>query len=320
MIVRFGYVAISMKLGKKITSSSTLTFANYNKIYSEQSKLEKLKAITLSNLNDLETILKYNIENNIHFYRITSALIPLVTHPNIGYWGHREIFKKDFEHLGRIINEHSMRVDTHPDQFNVLNSINHEVVKNTRENLMRQVEWFEDLNYPDGKMVLHIGGATGGKEEGIKRFVDNFRKLPEEITLRLIIENDDKTYTAREALDLCTTLGIPMVLDVHHHNCNNNGEYIEELLEDIFNTWNKETLPPKIHFSTPKDYEKDKKHADYINAEDFVKFLEKAKKIDRDFDVMLECKQKDEALYLLAKEIKAIRPKYKWIDESSFEV
>lgn len=320
MIVRFGYVAISMKLGKKITSSSTLTFANYNKIYSEQSKLEKLKAITLSNLNDLETILKYNIENNIHFYRITSALIPLVTHPNVGYWGHREMFKKDFEHLGRIINEHRMRVDTHPDQFNVLNSINHEVVKNTRENLMRQVEWFEDLNYPDGKMVLHIGGATGGKEEGIKRFVDNFRKLPEEITLRLIIENDDKTYTAREALDLCTTLGIPMVLDVHHHNCNNNGEYIEELLEDIFNTWNKETLPPKIHFSTPKDHEKDKKHADYINAEDFVKFLEKAKKIDRDFDVMLECKQKDEALYLLAKEIKAIRPKYKWIDDSSFEV
>lgn len=320
MIVRFGYVAISMRLGKKITSSSTLTFANYNKIYSEQSKLEKLKAITLSNLNDLEKILRYNIENNIHFYRITSALIPLVTHPNVGYWGHREIFKKDFEYLGRIINEHRMRVDTHPDQFNVLNSLNIEVVNNTRENLMRQVEWFEDLNYPDGKMVLHIGGASGGKEEGIKRFIDNFKKFPDGMTSRLIIENDDKTYTAREALDLCTTLGIPMVLDVHHHNCNNNGENIEEMLEGIFNTWNKETLPPKIHFSTPKDHDKDKKHADYINAEDFVEFLEKARKIDRDFDVMLECKQKDEALYVLSKEIKSIRPQYNWIDESSLKV
>lgn len=319
MIIRFGYVSISMRLGKKVTSSSTLTFANYNKILTEKSKLEKLKAITLSNLNDLETILKYNIENNIHFYRITSGLIPLVTHPDVGYWGHREIFKKDFEHLGKIIKKHNMRVDTHPDQFNVLNSANDEVVKNTKENLMRQLEWFEDLNYPEGKMVLHVGGATGGKEEGIKRFIDNFKKFPEDITSRLIIENDDKTYTAKEVLGLCKTLQIPMVLDVHHHNCNNNGENIEDLLEEIFNTWNLETLPPKIHFSTPKDHKKDKKHADYINAEDFVEFIEIAKKLDRDFDVMLECKQKDAALYLLVKEIKNIRPNYKWIDESSFE-
>lgn len=320
MIVRLGYVAISMRLGKKVTSSSTVTFTNYNKIYTEQNKLEKLKEITLSNLNDLERILKYNIENNIHFYRITSGLIPLVTHPEVGYWGHREIFKKDFEHLGKIIKVNNMRVDTHPDQFNVLNSTNDEVVNNTKENLMRQLEWFEDLNYPEGKMVLHVGGATGGKEEGIKRFIDNFKKLPKEITSSLIIENDDKTYTAKEVLNLCTTLQIPMVLDVHHHNCNNNGENIEDLLEEVFNTWNLETLPPKIHFSTPKVHEKDRKHSDYINAEDFVEFLEKVKKVDRDFDVMLECKQKDEALFLLMKEIKNIRPNYKWIDESSFEV
>jgi len=320
MIVRLGYVSISMRLGKKVTSSSTVTFTNYNKIATEKSKLEKLKTITLSNLNDLEIILKYNAENNIHFYRITSALIPLVTHPQVGYFGHREIFKKDFEHLGKLIKEYKMRVDTHPDQFNVLNSINHEVVENTKKNLMRQLEWFDDLNYPDGKMVLHVGGATGGKEDGIKRFIYNFREFPKEITSRLIIENDDKTYTARDVLNLCKILEIPMVLDVHHHNCNNYGELIEDLLEEIFNTWNKEKLHPKIHFSSPKEHVKDKKHSDYINANDFVEFLEKAKNIDRDFDVMLECKQKDEALYLLTKDIKIIRPHYKWIDDSSFEV
>ncbi|NRZ07585.1 UV DNA damage repair endonuclease [Clostridium beijerinckii] len=92
MRIRFGYVAISMRLGKKISSSSTVTFTNYNKIISERNKLDKLKSITLSNLNDLEKILNYNVENQIHFYRITSALIPLVTHPDVGYWGHREIF------------------------------------------------------------------------------------------------------------------------------------------------------------------------------------------------------------------------------------
>lgn len=320
MKVRLGYVAISMRLGKKITSSSTITFANYSKIATERGKLEKLKTTTLSNLRDLEKILKYNADNSIHFYRVTSALIPLVTHPDVGYWGHREIFKKDFEYLGKIIREHNMRVDTHPDQFNVLNSINYEVVQNTMKNLMYQVEWFEDLSYPEGKMVLHVGGATGGKEQGIKRFIDNFRKCPREITSRLIIENDDKTYTTKEVLEICKILRIPMVLDVHHHNCNNNSERIEDLLEEIFNTWNEEMLPPKIHFSTPREHELDKKHADYISAKDFVTFLEKAKEIDKDFDVMLECKQKDEALYLLSKQIKEIRLQYKWIDESSFEI
>ena len=320
MKIRLGYVAISMKLGKKVTSSSSVTFKNYSKLSSKEERLNKLKTVALSNLDDLARILKYNAENNIHFYRITSALIPLVTHPEVGYWGHREIFKKDFEYIGRIINENHMRVDTHPDEFNVLNSTNPRVVANTKLNLICQTEWFEDMNYKEGKMVLHVGGATGGKEEGIKRFIDNFNEYPEEITSRLIIENDDKTYTAKEVLNLCENLNIPMVLDVHHHNCNNNGEEVQELVERIFNTWNKENIPPKIHFSSPREFENDRKHADYINGEDFVKFIEKAKIIDRDFDVMLECKMKDEALYKLSKDIKRIKPEYEWVDESIFVV
>ena len=62
------------------------------------------------------------------------------------------------------------------------------------------------------------------------------------------------------------------------------------------------------------------KEKDYIDVKEFVKFIESAKSIDRDFDVMLECKQKDEALYKLSEDIKLIRPDYKWIDESTFIV
>ena len=142
--------------------------------------------------------------------------------------------------------------------------------------------------------------------------------MPIEIASRLIIENDDKTYTAKEVLELCNKLKIPMVLDVHHHNCNNSGEDLEYMLENIFNTWNKEVLPPKVHFSSPKDFEKDRRHADYINPKEFIEFIEKAKKIDRSFDVMLECKQKDEALYKLVEDIKKLKPEYRWVDASSF--
>lgn len=318
MRVRLGYVAISNKLGKKVTSSSSITFTNYNKLLTEKAKFEKLRSVTASNLKDLITLLKYNQEHHIHFYRLTSALIPLVTHPEVGYWGHRELFKKDFQYIGKLIKEWDMRVDLHPDQFNVINSINPEVVANTTQSLMRQEQVLEDMEYKEGKMVIHIGGATGGKEEGIKRFIHNYQALPQSIKNRLIIENDDKSYTAKETLRLCQVLGVPMVLDVHHHNCNPGGERIEDLLGAIFETWRQETLPPKIHFSSPQNGAQDRKHADFINPEDFVTFIEKAKVINKDFDVMLECKEKDMALYQLVREIKKIKPDYVWRDESTF--
>ena len=320
MRVRLGYVAISKTLGKKVTSSSTVTFSNYSKIALPDKKLEKLKSVAASNLKDLETIIKYNIENNIHFYRITSALIPLVTHPEVGYWGHREFLKKDFEYVGKLINDSKMRVDTHPDEFNVINSINPKVVENTKINLLKQAEWFEDFKYDLGKMVIHVGGATNGKEAGLERFITNFDNFPTEVKSKIIIENDDKTYTAQETLNLCNELSLPMVLDIHHHNCNNNGENIYELIPQIFLTWKNEKLPPKLHFSSPREGEKDRKHSDFINAKDFVIFLENIKHFNTDIDIMLECKEKDLALFRLADDIKKLNPKYKWLDKSTFIV
>lgn len=317
MIVRLGYVAISNKLGKKATSSSTVTYSNYKKIISDEKKFEKLKTVIMSNLNGLEKHIKYNIENNIHFYRITSALIPLITHPEVEYFDYRKMFNKDFQYIGKLINESNMRVDTHPDEFNVINSVNLAVVESAKNTLNTHVDWFEEMNYDKGKMVMHVGGATGGKEAGIERFINNFSTYPERIKNKVILENDDKTYTASETLKICKTLNIPMVLDIHHHNCNNNGENIFEMLDEIFNTWNKEPLPPKIHFSSPREGEFDRKHADYINGEEFVKFINSAKKINRDFDVMLECKEKDIALFKLVDDIKN---NYNWIDETTFEV
>ena len=320
MRIRLGYVAISKKLGKKVTSSSTVTFSNYNKIILPNKKLEKLKSVAASNLRDLETIIRYNIENNIHFYRITSALIPLVTHPEVGYWGHREFLRKDFEYVGKLINDSKMRVDTHPDEFNVINSINPKVVENTKINLLRQAEWFEDFKYELGKMVIHVGGATNGKEAALERFITNFITFPNEVKSKIIIENDDKTYTAQETLNLCNELNLPMVLDFHHHNCNNNGENIYELIPQIFLTWKNEKLPPKLHFSSPREGEKDRKHSDFINAKDFVIFLENIKHFNTDIDIMLECKEKDLALFRLADDIKKLNPKYKWLDKSTFIV
>ena len=319
MRVRLGYVSIALNL-PKTTSSSTVTYTRYSKMKTDKEKINKLKEVTKSNLDGLEKILRYNIENEIHFYRITSNLIPLLTHPEVDF-DYKRFFRKDFEYIGNLIKGNNIRVDTHPDQFNVINSTKKDVVESTLRNLKAQAELFDDLNYLYGKMVLHVGSSQGGKEASIDRFIENLKLFPQNITDKLIIENDDKTFTAKDVLDLCKRINKPMVLDVHHHICNNEGEEIEELLPEVFKTWENEILPPKIHFSSPREFENDRKHADYINSSDFIKFLEKAKEVcDIDFDVMIEAKQKDLALEKLMKELKELKPEWNYIDKSTIEI
>lgn len=318
MIIRLGYVAIALNLGK-VTSSSTLTYTRYLKLNKED-RLKKLKEVTYSNIEALEKILRYNIDNNIHFYRMTSNFIPLATHPDV-MWDYLKYFKKDLEYIGKLIKDNNLRVDAHPDQFNVINSDRESVVENTLRTLNMQVDLFEAMNYEQGKLVIHIGGAKGGKDIALDRFINNLKNFPKRITDRLILENDDKTFNAKEVLQICERTNLPMVFDIHHHNCNNCEEDIKSLLPQIFKTWEDEELVPKIHFSSPREFEKDRKHADYIDANRFLEFIYKAKEsVNKDFDIMIEAKKKDIALNILVKDLKKLTKDIKFIDSDTLEI
>ena len=79
MIIRLGYVALSKALD--ITASKTITYTNYEK----EKDLNKIDNLIKENLNNLEKIIDYNISNNIHFYRLTSKLIPLATKKDVEF-------------------------------------------------------------------------------------------------------------------------------------------------------------------------------------------------------------------------------------------
>lgn len=318
MKIRLGYVAIALNL-EKITSSSTLTYSRYLKL-NENERIKKLKEVTYSNIDALEKILRYNIDNNIHFYRMTSNLIPLATHPDI-MWDYLKYFKKDLEYIGNIIKDNNLRVDAHPDQFNVINSDKENVVESTIKNLNMQVDLFEAMKYKEGKMVIHIGGAKGGKDIAAQRFIENLKKFPKRITERLILENDDKTFNAKEVLDICNKTNLPMVFDIHHHNCNKCNEDLEYLLPKIFKTWDNDMLIPKMHFSSPREFENDRKHSDYIDAKSFLEFIYTVKEVvNKDFDIMIEAKKKDITLNKLVNDLKNFDKNINFIDESTLEI
>lgn len=316
MKIRIGYVAIALNL-PNVTTSSSVTFTYYKKLL-EQEKLNKLKKVTTSNLRDLKKIIKYNIENNIHFYRMTSRLIPLATHPEVKDWWYLKFFEPDFKQIGDLIKESNMRVDTHPDQFDVINSHKEDVFLRTVKDLIYHVDMLEALGIRSPKMVIHVGGSQGGKDKGKERFIKNFRRMPQIIQDKIILENDDKIYNVKDVLDICNELGIPMVLDVHHHLCNGSKEFqLERHIQEILNTWDKEVLPPKIHLSSPKEHPSDRKHSDFIQVEDFLSVIELFEPYKTDFDIMLEAKKKDQALFKLAKDIKEIKKEWKWEDETT---
>ena len=312
MIVKLGYVSLSKALGN-ITPSSTITYTNFEK---ESYPVEKLLNITENNLKALKEIILYNIKNNIHFYRLTSKLVPLATHDKVNF-NYITPFKNYYQDIGKMVNDNKIRIDTHPDQYTVLNSTDERIVKNTIEILKYHYNVLKALNIKNPIIIIHIGSSVFGKEASIKRFIKNFNKLPKYIRKSIAVENDDKVYNIKDVLEISKKLSIPMVLDYHHYICNNDGEKIEDYIENIVNTWN--ALPPKFHFSSPKSKQKKefRSHHDYINSNDFINFLKILKPIDKNIDIMIEAKAKDDALFRLTRELK-YKTNYIFLDETSF--
>lgn len=310
MKIRLGYVALSKALD--VTSSSTITYTNYvNKNYT----VDKLLKITNSNLDSLKEIMIYNARNNYHFYRLTSKLVPLATHDKVTFDYVKPLINK-YKEIGKIIKKNNIRVDTHPDQYAVLNSMDKKIVKNTMEILEYHYKILKALGINNPIIILHVGSMAGGKKASITRFINNFNKLPNHIQRCIAVENDDKVYNVKDVLELCNKLNLPMVLDYHHFMCNNDGENIEEYLPKILNTW--KNINPKFHFSSPKSKLKKefRSHHDYINSDDFIKFIELLKPYNKDIDIMLEAKAKDDALSRLVRELK-YKTNYEFIDEST---
>lgn len=312
MKVRLGYVALSKALDD-VTTSSTITYTNYiNKNYNTSKLLE----ITKNNLDSLYEIIKYNVKNNFHFYRLTSKLVPLATHDKVDF-DYITPLLDEYKKIGKLINDNNIRVDTHPDQYAVLNSMDSKIVKNTVEILEYHYKIMDAIGIKDKIIILHVGSSACGKKASITRFINNFNKLPDHIKKCIAVENDDKVYNIKDVLELCHKINVPMVLDYHHFICNNEKEDINDYLKEIIDTWDEKL--PKMHFSSPKSKLKKefRSHSDYINKECFIKFINILKKQDKDIDIMLEAKAKDDAVSRLVRCLK-YETNYKFLDETTF--
>lgn len=234
-------------------------------------QLERLADLCRSNAQALLATLDYCATNGIVAFRVSSQILPVKTHPVVGYAidelpGSAGIVEQ-FRACGRFAHEHDLRLSFHPDQFVVLNSPNPATVAASLAEMDYQAEVAEWLGADS--LNLHGGGAYGDKDTALARLRQVVDGLPAPIRTRLTFENDDKTFTVSDLLPVCHDLQVPLVFDVHHHRCLPDGLSIGEATERARATWTRE---PHFHLSSPLegwDGPRPERHHDFIAPADF---------------------------------------------------
>ena len=200
----------------------------------------------------------------------------------------------------------------HPDQFVILNSKSEDIVKNSIRELQYHCKLLDSMRLPtSAKIQIHGGGVYGDKEKAKKVFSNNFNKLLEEsLKRRLVIENDDRSYSLQDCLDINSETGIPIVFDTFHHECLNNGETFQQSLSSFIESWN---FPidgnPILDYSSQSIGERKGKHAKTLNKNHFIymydEFKNTIKENQVDLDIMLEIKDKEKSALLALKMVQS---------------
>lgn len=305
MKIRFGYVSHALALWD-CSPAKTMTFTRWKQL-NKQERDEKLYDVAKQNILHTLRILHYNIAHEIKLYRLSSSIVPLATHPEVKF-DYIYTFKDLWKEMGVLIKKHHLRVSFHPNQFTLFTSDKPHITTNAVHDMTYHYNLLDAMNIADSSYInIHVGGAYGNKEQALLRFHENIKKLPTHIKKQMTLENDDKTYTAAETLTVCKREQIPFVFDYHHHVANSCEDSLEVLLPSIFATWNHTNTVPKVHISSPKSEKEFRAHSDYIDVRFIQSFLSTAKELNQDFDIMIESKQKDLALFKLVEDLSAIR-------------
>ena len=265
-------------------------------------QLVKLSELCLDNARSLVAAVEEVYRLGFGSFRVSSPLLPLYTHPEVGYRleelpDAREI-TATLRSVKALKEKYRLRFSFHPDQFTLLSSPRPEVTAASLKELDYQVMLAELI---DADVInIHGGGVYGDKQSALSRLVKEISALPEPIRIRLTLENDDRSYTVEDLLPVCEELDIPLVYDVHHHRCNPDGLTVAAATEACMRSWRRLGREPYFHLSSPKHSWNGKPgpHADFIDIADFP-----AEWYGLDATIDVEAKAKELALLQLRKEL-----------------
>ncbi|KAL4872848.1 UV-endonuclease UvdE-domain-containing protein [Aspergillus spectabilis] len=269
-----------------------------------------VEALGLTNAQDLLKLIRWNDRYGIKFMRLSSEMFPFASHKEYGY-RLAPFASEALAKVGRLVATLGHRVSVHPGQFTQLGSPRKEVLENSVRDLEYHSELLQLLKLPpqqdrDAVMILHMGGVFGDKEATLDRFRENYKQLSQDIKNRLVLENDDVSWSVHDLLPICEELNIPLVLDYHHHNIIFDSSQVREGTQDIIGlydrikaTWTSKNITQKMHYSESVSAaitkSQRRKHSDRVRV---------LPPCDPTMDLMIEAKDKEQAVFELMRTYK----------------
>ena len=299
---RLGYCCISLGIneGKPKRDHVSVNRTMVKRTFDSKG-LAYVSELAIHNIEDCKRLLRYNLSRGIKLYRMSSDMFAFMGFYEFKDLPRFDMIKFKLADLGKYIRDNDIRVSFHPGPFDVLASENPAVVDKTIIDLDRHAQIFDMMGleastyYP---INIHINTTKPSRELASGRFCDNFWLLSDTCRARLTVENDDSQsqYSVKMLYDMVyTKIGIPIVFDQHHFNYGPQDQTMEEALRLAVSTWK---TVPITHMSSSRRTEDEKAvvtaHADYI--------YERIETFDLQFDVEIEAKAKDLAVFKYIKD------------------
>lgn len=264
-----------------------------------------MEELCLANVRDIPKMLRWNDKYGIKFMRLSSEMFPFASHTEYGY-KLAPFASEALAEAGRVSTGLGHRLSTHPGQFTQLGLPRPEVIASALRDLEYHDELLSLLKLPeqedrDAVMILHMGGTLGDKAATLDPFRTNYKKLSPSIKQRLVLENDDVSWSVHDLLPIREELNVPICLDFHHHNIIFDSSQLREgthdtrgLFPPIKATWDKKGIRQKIHYSEPC--------SDAITGRQRRKHSPRPSILPPcpdDMDLMIEAKDKEQAVFEL---------------------
>lgn len=298
--IRLGYACINTELKEiGVFTNRSASLATLKK-----RGISIAKERALDNIDDMIKIIIWNENHGIRFWRLTSNLFPHMENP-LAIEAYTLDFAMDkLKIAGNIAKKLGHRITMHPGQFVQLGSPTQKVRDQSIKDLIMHANILKamKLTPKDGSvLIIHGGGTFGDKNETLKRFMENFYKLPIYVQEYISLENDEFNYGIDDLLPLCEKYNIPFCLDIFHNSISDNKVDITDgLLNRVFETWKKRGIRPKIHISEQNPELRKGAHSKTLDKLPHY-ILRIPQKFGIDLDIMLEVKDKERSVLKMYK-------------------
>lgn len=288
-----GYACINLTLGGTVRTLRLATLRARG--------AAGLREIVDANMALLADVLEWNRHRGIAMFRLSSDLIPFGSHPEVDL----AAVELDSATLTRIRDAlPGMRLSMHPAQFTVLSTADPAVLSRSIAELDYHATLMDRLGIAGGDIVLHGGGVYGDRVATARRLVGAIALLQPGVRRRLRLENDERSWAVADLLPICEEAGVPLIVDNLHHALNGGTPLAELPWARIGATWGNRR--PKMHYSEQDPTKRPGAHTVGVTPGLFEAML--AGVGLPAFDVMLECKAKEQALLALVEALRVGTP------------